>query len=528
MIDLESVQKAISLTQKGLLKEAEGIYSELINKHPDEAVLLSAAGLFYASIQNYEKAVELLEKAYNKQKTFGVVSALATALYEKGEYKKAGEIFKEALEYGENPDIYNKLISCMFEIKNYNEAIQYSDKMYELYPNEVHAAVNKVKSLTQSGRLAEAERMCVEYLKKNMQEPLMWFQLGYLKELLYCDDKQARECYKAAEQLDCPQANYNIAVSCYKLGEKTEAEKYYKKMLEYFPDDIETQTSLGMCYLSQKKFNQGYKLFYNRAKGKVQNLTNNLYKIGDKLQDDLVIICEQGYGDHIQFIRYLPFIPAKNVKIALPETLRKLFQINYTDYEYIDYSEINPEVQALRVTDLAYILGMDFNHIPFSEGYLKAEPKNIKSEKLKVGLCWEAGAAGIRNMINRTIHVKLFEPLINTNNIQVYSFQYNDTFKGNEKYPQMINLAKDFTNFADTASALLGMDVVVTVDTSVAHLAGALGVKTWLMLPYAADWRWFDDNKTTPWYKSIEIFKQDDPISWQKPLADIIEKLGNV
>ena len=103
----------------------------------------------------------------------------------------------------------------------------------------------------------------------------------------------------------------------------------------------------------------------------------------------------------------------------------------------------------------------------------------------------------------------------------------DDTLGGNEKYPQMINLAKDFKNFEDTAKALNAMDIVVSVDTSIAHLAGALGIKTLLMLPYITDWRWFDDTKTTPWYKSIEIFKQTDPISWEKPINDIIDRIKN-
>ena len=110
-------------------------------------------------------------------------------------------------------------------------------------------------------------------------------------------------------------------------------------------------------------------------------------------------------------------------------------------------------------------------------------------------------------------------------NIQVYSFQVDDTLKGCEQFPQIVNLGKDFKDFSDTAEALMAMDVLVTVDTSVAHLAGALGVKTYLLLPYATDWRWFNDTKTTPWYKSVEIFKQTDSISWEEPINNIIEKL---
>ena len=130
-------------------------------------------------------------------------------------------------------------------------------------------------------------------------------------------------------------------------------------------------------------------------------------------------------------------------------------------------------------------------------------------------------------MINRTIHIKCFEPLLNLENIQVYSFQVRDTLKGHENYPQMINLAKDFKDFSDTAKALKAMDVVVTVDTSVAHLAGALGVNTFLLLPYASDWRWFEDTKTTPWYQSVRIFKQTDHISWEEPINNVINLLNN-
>ena len=109
-------------------------------------------------------------------------------------------------------------------------------------------------------------------------------------------------------------------------------------------------------------------------------------------------------------------------------------------------------MQSIKITDLAYALNIDFENIPFSSGYLTSETKEIESNKLKVGICWEAGSAGIRTMINRTINVKLFEPFFDLKNIQFYSFQVTDTFKGNEKYPQMINLAKDFKNFEDTAN----------------------------------------------------------------------------
>ena len=528
MIDIEVLKQAISLTQEGKFSDAETIYNRLLEENPNDGILLSAFGLFYVGLKNYNKAIELLKKACEYNETLGTVSALGFAQYEIRDFENTSKTLIHALDLGENVDIYNKLIHSLFEIKDYKKAIELTDKMYELYPDNPKSVANRVKSLTQQGKMLEAEKECIEYLQKNPIEPTLWFHLGLLKELIYSDDLRAIECYKVSGEQGNLNANYNIGVAYQKLGEFQKAEEYYKKFLELFPDDNIGITSLGMCYLSQKKFKEGYDLFYKRTIGKAEKYTKNLWKPYTPLDKELVIICDQGFGDHIQFIRYIPFLKEHNIKVAVGKSLRTLFETNYPDVEFINYDEINPETQALRVTDLAYALKMDFNNIPFSEGYLDIEPADIKNDKLKVGLCWEAGAAGVRGMINRTIHVKCFEPLFNLENIQVYSFQVEDTFHGNEKYSdKMINLASNFKDFSDTAKNLKAMDVVISVDTSVAHLSGALGVKTYLLLPYAPDWRWFRDNeKSTPWYKSVELFRQKNAIDWDNEINNIVHLIS--
>lgn len=519
MIDLELFNKAILLTQQGNFQEAETVYHSLLEQEPENGPLLSAFGLFYVNIGNYDKASIYLKKACEIKETLGTVSALGFCEYKKGNFASAAQILEHALEFGENSEIYTKLINSLFEIKFYKKAVEYSAKMHQLYPDDKDSILCMVKALTFSGKLSEAEVLCVNYLKEHQDIPAFWFQLGFLKELIYSDDKQAFECYKVAAELGQPAAYYNMAVSLQKQGKLLEAEEYYLKMMEYFPSDENAIVSLGMCKLAQRKFKEGYELFFQRK--------GCDYKIGDKFNDEIVVVCDQGFGDHIQFVRYLPILKekVKKIYVATREPLLRLFKNNYPDIEFISNKEVDKNMQTVRITDLAYILDIDFDNIPYAEGYLSAKTKEIKSDKLKVGLCWEAGSAGIRTMINRTINIKLFEDILNMENIQVYSFQVQDTLKGNERYPQMINLAKDFKDFEDTAEALKSMDVVISVDTSVAHLAGALGVKTFLMLPYATDWRWFDDTQTTPWYNSVEIFKQDDPISWEKPFGEIICKL---
>ena len=526
-MDIEELKKAIYLTAQRKYNEAESLYNQLLADNPEDAVLLSAAGLFYVEQKDYDKAAGLLKKACTVNETTGTVSALGFAQYEQKHYAEAVRTFERALQLGENVDIYNKLILSLFEIKDYKKAIELTEKMKELYPDNPKTIANLVKSYTQQGKMLEAEKICIEYLRKHPAEPSLWYHLGLLKELIYSDDMRAIECYKVAEEQGNPSADYNIAVAYQKLGEYKKAEEYYKKFLQKFPNDNTGNISLGMCYLAQKRFDEGYSLISARAGGVAGEYTKNPWKPGTALEKELVIIADQGFGDRIQFVRYLPFLREHNVKVAVNDSLKSLFETNYPDVGFIDYEEINPYTQALRITDLAYALNMDFSHIPFAEGYLDIKSADIKSDKKKIGLCWEAGSSGRRSMINRTIHIKSFEPLFDLQNVQFYSFQVNDSFDGNEKYSdKMLNLSCNFKDFSDTASALKSMDAVVTVDTCIVHLAGALGIKTYLLLPYSSDWRWFDDEKTTPWYKSVEIFKQKNPISWENEINDIVKKLS--
>ena len=531
MIDVGLIQKAINLAQQGKFEEAGEIYANLLKDYPDDYNLLSCVGLYYVQTKDYIKASEYLEKACSIKETFGTVSALGLAEYERGNYGKAALFLEKSLEYGENVDIYNKLCNCFFDLECYKKAVEYSEKMFERYPDDIRAITNKIKALTQSGSMLEAESLCIETLKKDpMAASSLWLQLGYLKELIYHDDMRAVECYKAATELDNPNGYYNMAVSYQKLENYELAEKYFKKMLEFFPDDRMVKIALGMCYMAQKKFKEGYDLFFLRDKEYGYQEGQNGWQPGDELSGEVVVLCDQGLGDHIQFARYLPILAEKVDKIYLASRLplKTLFEKNYPFTEFIESKDVDLKMKALRICDLAYILNLDFDHIPFAEGYLNSETAEIKSDKLKVGLCWEAGAAGIRTMINRTINVKSFEPVLNLEGVQFYSLQCNDTFNGVELYPQMIDLAKDLKDFSDTAKAIKAMDVVVTVDTSVAHLAGALGVKTFLLLPYATDWRWFKDRKRTPWYDSVEIFKQTNSLCWDEQMKEIAEKLNSL
>ena len=177
---------------------------------------------------------------------------------------------------------------------------------------------------------------------------------------------------------------------------------------------------------------------------------------------------------------------------------------------------------------MPYYLKTDIDTIPLSTGYFIADKKKIvkysekyfQTKKLKVGVCWEAGRAGVRDAINRTLNISMLAPMFDIPNVEFYSVQVNPAMDNYKEYP-LTDLGSTFKSFDDTAAALKNLDLLVTVDTSVLHMAGALGVKTFMFLPYTYDWRWFDGRETTEWYDSVRIFKQTKRMDW----SDVVEKM---
>ena len=264
MIDIDEIKKGIALTQDGKYEEAEELYIKLLEQYPNESILLSTIGLFYINMQNYDKAVSYLRQACEIKESLGSVAALGFAECERKNYEEAIPILEHALNFGDNIDVYNKLILCFFELGMFSKAVKYTEKMNNLFPNQSKSIANQVKVLTKSGKLIEAKHLCTDYLKENPEDPVLSYHLGLLKELIYSDDEQAIECYKLAGQYGNRSAEYNIGVAYQKLGEYEEAEKHYKNFLETGLDNNKAKIALGLCYLTQKKFKQGYEFIYNR------------------------------------------------------------------------------------------------------------------------------------------------------------------------------------------------------------------------------------------------------------------------
>ena len=298
--------------------------------------------------------------------------------------------------------------------------------------------------------------------------------------------------------------------------------------------------TLGSVYLAQRKLALGYKYYGKRRIAQVMQRTRKKYIWDGKEYPDkiLYISAEQGFGDNIQFIRYIPMLMNMFRKVIYgtrPE-LVELFKTSfpkekYPKFEIVSSDEMVRSNKFVLIMDLPHVLHKTFHNIPSEKRYLvsdKSKREKYKkdyfdNDKIKIGLNWRAKGMGLRDAVFRTIDAPYyFRGFIDNPDAAFYSFQMGDIFSMLEKHKNITDLADTFKTFSDTAAALDNIDILITVDTALAHLAGALGVKTYLLLCHAPDWRWFDNTEKTEWYPSITIIKKADRRTWD----DVAEKLN--
>jgi hypothetical protein len=181
------------------------------------------------------------------------------------------------------------------------------------------------------------------------------------------------------------------------------------------------------------------------------------------------------------------------------------------------------------------VFGTSIASIPFAGGYLKPAINRLTLWKdrldsrdghLKVGLVWGGNKYSLNS--NRSMRLAEMKALFEIPDVSLYSLQVGADAGQLTECPGILNLGKDINDFADTAAIIAQLDLVVTIDTSVAHLAGALGAPTWVMLKYSPDWRWFLNRTDSPWYSTIRLFRQQQPGNWCSVVTDVATELKNV
>ncbi|MBT3535428.1 MAG: tetratricopeptide repeat protein [Rhodospirillaceae bacterium] len=256
---------------------------------------------------------------------------------------------------------------------------------------------------------------------------------------------------------------------------------------------------------------------------------------GEDLSDQTILIhSEQGFGDTIQFVRYAALLAERGARVIL-ETHAPLVRLMRSAPgvdQVVTRGEALPQADfEAPALSLPHLFATTPETIPSQIPYLRPPPEasaglgNFVSEtNTNIGIVW-AGRPSHKNDRNRSCPLSLFQPLGQIAAVRLFSLQMGEA-SGDLTGGTITDLAPKLEDFAATAAAIAGLDLIISVDTAVAHLAGALGKECWLLLPFAPDWRWLLNRNDSPWYPSLRLFRQDRPGDWTGVLARVVDDLS--
>lgn len=340
----------------------------------------------------------------------------------------------------------------------------------------------------------------------------------------------------------------NLGNVCQHLGKYPEALSCYDEALKLTPNSAELHVNRAVVLLNQGNFAEGWKEYEQRW----ETSTFQVYKRrsfgcpawnGEALRGKrLFLHAEQGYGDAIQFARFIPEVLARGAEVFLevgPPLAELLKQMVPAGHVIIRGEQVPPCDYHCSLISLAYWLNIALETLP-NAPYLSTSAEEqarakklidskIKgSPKLRVGLCWR-GNPGHRWDHLRSVPQNLLSAFEALPDVQWFLLQRDVTEKERSAFPPEGNTAvfenDELNGFLAIGALAQELDIIVTIDTALAHLAGALGKPLWLMLPTFYEWRWHTHLKESPWYPSARLFRQDQPGDWQSVITKIAHAL---
>jgi ADP-heptose:LPS heptosyltransferase len=330
----------------------------------------------------------------------------------------------------------------------------------------------------------------------------------------------------------------NLANLCVELSRIEEAARCYTKAVAIDPNYAEAHTNRALLSLLQGSFEEGWQEYEWRWKQPGAGARTRIRPEwdGSAIAGKTILLhAEQGAGDTIQFIRYARLLHRQGANILLhcQESLKSLLEGMPELTRVFSGPTAAPEFDVhAPLMSLPRLFGTTLESIPAETPYLRPLPGSIIPEALasatgfRVGLVW-SGNPNHRNDRNRSVGLRWFSELSGVEGAQFFSLQVGRTPAEADclRARGIIDLAPHLSDYAATAACLEQLDLLITVDTSVAHLAGALGRPVWMLLPACNDWRWLEQREDTPWYPSMRLFRQEQLRNWRPSIRRIAADL---
>ena len=484
----EKFKEAFTKHQNGQLTIARDLYMEILKDEPKNAEVWDLLGVLYFQVRDYMESELCIKKAIELNPRLYYIENLARLYLDKGEFKAS--------------------------IALYEDIVKASPK-YENY-------FNLAMAYKCNQNWDKAKIMYYKALDVNSEGYESYFNLAYLA-LNENNPKEAIRCYQKALEIkpDDWESMYFLSLACMQ-------DKDYQTGLKYFESRLCKQSAI----VSQEKIYPH--LIKSRPEWKGENLADKT----------LYTYYEAGFGDILMFYRYLPILTSicKKVIIKPQRELAPLFRENSYGAEVLEIFDFEKEINFdyhIPFLSVPLVLGLKGEEIfTRHEGYLKPNPAKVNyykekycnNDKFKIGIKWQGNT---HYDTERVLNVEDFFPLFEIPNTQFYSFQ---TFEGSEeiekiqKEHSIINLGSTFSNFSDTAGAIENMDLIISNDTSLVHLAGAMSKPCFVLLPYIYNWRWHTDLNHCDWYDSVKIYRQSNHGDWhgvfESVKADLLKEIN--
>jgi hypothetical protein len=333
-------------------------------------------------------------------------------------------------------------------------------------------------------------------------------------------------------------ASWNNLAKCLNdLNELEESRQTYDRALAADPDYALARYGRATCLLTAGRLEEGFREYnqWRISRTPPRQFTQPVWN-GEPIPGKTLFLCaEQGFGDAIQAVRFIGRARERAARVILecrPE-LKTLFTCSGCADEVIAYGEAIPPFDCfISLLSLPGLLGAGMETIPRETPYLKAAPAGhlpaAPAGHLRVGLAW-AGNPSHYNDAARSIRLAELAPLFRTPATTFYSLQLPVPAPDEALFRSLSNIvdaAGGFKDFRDTAAIVAELDLVIAVDTAVAHLAGALARPVWTLLPFSPDWRWFLAREDSPWYPTMRLFRQAQRGRWQPVIIRVAEELA--
>jgi tetratricopeptide (TPR) repeat protein len=518
MPNLSRLQRqAYSAFEERDLDRAAKLCAGILEYRPEDFDALHLLGVLNFQRHRLTEALRFLSQALRVNSTSAdAMSNLGLALHATGRLEEAIASYRNALQLApDHPEILYNLANTYLELGHIDDALAQFDAVLAKNPDHVGALVNRGNTLLRFNQPVQAIASYDDALARMPGHPQILTNRGH-----------------ALRRLDRP----------------VEALAGFEAAIAAKPDFAEAHFEAAMTRLSLGDFEAGWKAYEWRWRTGAFAAQRRQFRAPLWLGDapvagkTILLHAEQGFGDTIQFVRYAPLLAGRGAKVVCevqPELQPLLAQLeNGQDITIIAKGTPLPAFDLhCPLLSLPLAFGTQPLTIPAAVPYLAAPAERLAEwrDRLapggpRVGFVW-SGQPSHKNDASRSIPLKRLAGLFENSLMRCFSLQSqmrdadSEILKG---LPNLIHLGDSFRDFADTADVIALLDVVVSVDTAVAHLAGAMGKPVVILLPYAADFRWLRGRGDSPWYPTAKLFRQPEFGDWDSVISQLRDELQQV